>query len=286
MSNPNYRVVYNVVLLDDLHNYFPSLLYQPHQFTTVASVLNYVRVRTMERFNLFNVGEGLFLNSLGAIPTNTVHQARAPEAPLDINIEIEEMGPGTGLGSIGGLGGLGGMSAMESALLPLLRTLYQPTTGLGNQTTFFRQPFGVNGQRFQDVVVRPTQAQIDAGSTLRTLEADSADNCAICQDRMRAEEEIRHLTGCNHDFHRACIDNWYERSVLCPTCRHDIRGPARTTPTLGPQPTPSPSTNQTNAVPQTSNAPTNATTAARRPRETADAESAILRMLFPNMQFL
>lgn len=240
----------------------------------------------MERFNLFNVGEGLFLNSLpglggmgtmGAIPTNTIHRARgpmAPQVPVDINIEVEDFGPGENL------------SPIESALLPLLRTLYQPQPNLGNTTTFFRQSFGglPRTAGFQDVVVRPTQEQINAGSTLRTLDIDSTENCAVCQEPMSQGEDIRQLTGCNHNFHRACIDHWFERSVLCPTCRHDIRGPARNTPTLGPQASP-PTTNQTNAVPQNPNATTNTTTPTRRAREAVDTESAILRMLFPNMNF-
>ena len=39
---------------------------------------------------------------------------------------------------------------------------------------------------------------------------------------------MRTLTACSHQFHRSCIDNWLLReSVVCPTCRHDVREPAR-----------------------------------------------------------
>ena len=41
---------------------------------------------------------------------------------------------------------------------------------------------------------------------------------------------IRTLTACSHEFHISCIDNWLlNRSVICPTCRHDIRDPALAT---------------------------------------------------------
>jgi hypothetical protein len=36
-------------------------------------------------------------------------------------------------------------------------------------------------------------------------------------------EECRRLKPCQHVYHRTCIDQWFLRSVACPTCRHDIR---------------------------------------------------------------
>jgi hypothetical protein len=51
-----YERVYEVGLLDDLHNYFPALLYQHDLFHSVQDVLRYVRQRTIRRFNLFDYG--------------------------------------------------------------------------------------------------------------------------------------------------------------------------------------------------------------------------------------
>ena len=78
---------------------------------------------------------------------------------------------------------------------------------------------------------------IDNGSTMRTLLMDVEESCSICQDRMRQGENIRRLNACQHEFHGACVDNWFlQRSVLCPVCRHDIRDPVPVirSPTLGP----------------------------------------------------
>ena len=36
-------------------------------------------------------------------------------------------------------------------------------------------------------------------------------------------EQVRTLTHCGHRFHVLCIDNWFQRNVHCPLCRHDIR---------------------------------------------------------------
>jgi hypothetical protein len=49
---------------------------------------------------------------------------------------------------------------------------------------------------------------------------------------MRSPEICRRLRPCQHSFHRACIDEWFRRSVFCPSCRHDIRNPTPS-PRLG-----------------------------------------------------
>jgi hypothetical protein len=77
---------------------------------------------------------------------------------------------------------------------------------------------------FQDVVVAPTQAQIDAGSTIvnyADLPRDTS--CAICQEDT-GDSAWRRLH-CNHYFHRGCVDPWFERNTHCPVCRADIREP-------------------------------------------------------------
>ena len=42
--------------------------------------------------------------------------------------------------------------------------------------------------------------------------------CTICLD----ENPNMILDTCNHTFHRACIDQWLEWSVLCPLCRTPV----------------------------------------------------------------
>jgi len=44
-------------------------------------------------------------------------------------------------------------------------------------------------------------------------------NCPICLD----ENPDMVLDNCNHAFHRTCIDQWLELSVLCPLCRAPVR---------------------------------------------------------------
>jgi hypothetical protein len=37
-----YETVYNIGLLDDLHNIFPAILYEPEHFQNVQSLLLYI----------------------------------------------------------------------------------------------------------------------------------------------------------------------------------------------------------------------------------------------------
>jgi hypothetical protein len=76
----------------------------------------------------------------------------------------------------------------------------------------------------QPVTVRPTQNQIDNATYTMILQSNSQDNCAICQDPMEGQQEIRIIDYCGHSFHKNCIDPWFNENVRCPTCRYDIRG--------------------------------------------------------------
>jgi hypothetical protein len=85
---------------------------------------------------------------------------------------------------------------------------------------------GLPASFLEPVVVRPTPAQIDAASEVVSLFASLEGNCAVCQDGLDTGQQVRRLNACGHNFHQECIDTWFERSVQCPVCRHDIREPA------------------------------------------------------------
>lgn len=184
-----YENVYDVRLLDDLHNYFPQLLYRPENFNTVQDVLLYIQRATLRRFNLFDYGRNLYDESNTTIPANT-------------QIRVE-----------------------EADFVPVLRAFINVPNRLTRRTEI--------NNIFQDVIITASQELIEQASTQLTLDEDIEDICPICQDNMRQDELIRKLNVCGHTFHKSCVDNWFlHDSVLCPTCRHDIRQPARVSPLL------------------------------------------------------
>jgi hypothetical protein len=84
-------------------------------------------------------------------------------------------------------------------------------------------------RNFSDpVTVTASTNQINAG--LEPIQAASSP-CAICQEAI-SSGGVR-IRACQHEYHRACIVNWFSMSVRCPVCRHDIRetGPEAQTST-------------------------------------------------------
>jgi len=227
-----YERVYDVNLLDDLHNYFPALLYNQDLFQTVPDVLGYIRQRTIRRFNLFDYGRRQYEARTPAAAHSRAHMApptpvmQPPPVPLRTPMTHTRFTNVNDLTTLIPLLerleqlGLGG-GPMGAA--PMRDTNIIPTNILPVRTGLRQGPLA---GLYEDVVVHASQDVINAASTETTLLQDLEDNCAICQDRMRQGELVRKLTACSHEFHRACIDNWLLRSsVICPTCRHDIRQP-------------------------------------------------------------
>lgn len=123
----------------------------------------------------------------------------------------------------GGLDPLGndmtGLGNSTQLLTNLLGLAFGDTAGgLGGLATG-----GLPASFLEPVVVRPTATQVDAASEVLTLSAPLEGNCAVCQDNLDMGNMVRRLTACTHTFHQECIDTWFERSVQCPVCRHDIR---------------------------------------------------------------
>jgi hypothetical protein len=205
MAN-EYAVVYNVGILDDIHNYFPALLYDHGQFQTVSHVLHYVRSQLHSRFNLYSYGASL-------------HRGVAPPVPA---VPVETR-------ATDGLSLLFSILSNQMPESPRVNTRFIPTDA-------FLDP----------VIVRPTDAIINQHTTLlqgSTLPASS--NCPVCQDSIIGTDVCRRLNQCRHVFHQTCIDQWFQTNVRCPTCRHDIRHVAPVATTAPPS-APAPSFHMSN----------------------------------------
>ena len=238
-----YETLYGVGLLDDLHNYFPALLYDIESFRTVQGVLRYIQDQTRNRFDLFSLGSREYRGRVSppvpppptSVPSvrlnstlndvsgnvNTVNSTFAAASPSSATTRIRQS-PFTTLQYVLNLPDIEEEeNRLTSQLLTtLLRLPMNPILRGGQGMDAFLQP----------IVVRPTAAQIEANTTVGNLVSDEEHACAICQDTLQSEQEGRKLNACGHWFHKHCIDTWLEGNVHCPVCRHDIREPIDATP--------------------------------------------------------
>jgi hypothetical protein len=189
-----YESLYGVGVLDDIHNYFPALLYEPTSFQTVPEVLAYVQLQTRRRFDLFSLGRAAYIRNQ---PRVAVPLYRPARYVYEENVPVN--------------------TAADNILNLFTTMLNSPTLNPGFMNA---------------VIVRPSAETIRANTTLSTTsDADTNAVCAICQDGYEVGVERRSLNACHHAFHKSCIDVWFQENVHCPVCRHDIRVIATATAT-------------------------------------------------------
>jgi len=191
-TNPttNYDYVYNVGLLDDLHNYFPAFLYDSGRFQTTVQVFHYIRSQMGSRFNLPAFGARLagFQQSQ---QTQQTHPATPVTPRREVNVDL---------------------TSVLAGLLDLSRSPIMADISYFNipQTRTFLDP----------IIVRPSDEVLARNTSIVTGENSS---CAICQDNIVSEDMCRRLNTCQHIYHQMCIDTWFQTNVHCPTCRMDVR---------------------------------------------------------------
>ena len=227
MANQN---IYSVQLLNDLHTYFPELLYNFRRFQNVQDVLGYIRAvseispyeRGLQQYRArqrarqgvmpvnryANISNPIIPGTSTVIPSTSTQSTMATTNLSNIPARIRINTSRT--------------DVMDSCLGGLSIILGGANGGI---LTMNEQAAEQQLQAFLDqpVPVYPTGREIDNASTTFITTEQQDDNCAICQDVIESNQSVRCLTYCNHHFHQICIDTWLQRNVHCPTCRHDIR---------------------------------------------------------------
>jgi hypothetical protein len=211
----SYQSYYNIGLLDDLHNYFPDILYGSRgRFRNVDELLEYIRIQTRNRFDLFsnardnrqrnrtplsNSHSHSHSHSLSNNETEILNQIR-----ITLNTEDQ-------------------VNINQQPNINEINDLITPLTSLVN--LLYPQPITQNINNFenlQPVVVYPTQEQITNATSIIEL-PNNTEICIICQYPMTDSQQIRRISYCRHSFHDSCINTYFTTNVRCPICRHDIR---------------------------------------------------------------
>lgn len=257
-SYTSFQSPYGFTLLDELHNFFPELLYDDVLFQDV--IPRYLRHRTHELFPAaFNRQQNMYrlylasnrrsramawqqpamvmpsgprasapaqahIHAVGAAPEP--EPTTAPAAPATpIRPQRPPVAPNAPARPIRTNDVL---TEFVSALMTMpLNNEVPSLNGLNiNQNTgpiwtYMGSAFDL-GTLWSDVTVAPSAEQIAAGSELVNQAAIPADEtCAICLDR--GDNNNWRRLHCSHYFHQDCISRWFAQNVVCPVCRADIR---------------------------------------------------------------
>jgi hypothetical protein len=208
----NTTAPYSVSLFNDLHTYFPDILYNPDRFRTVSQLLQYISRQAQYHGNTFNRNqttyntisppESRLLNPPSIIRTQPpriiAETIIAPSILQEPDTSIQFPAPS-----------MSTSTAISNLLLTELLNYITPP-----RTTRFQDP----------VPVIPTPQQIETATTLEQASQDEEYvQCTICQDMYTEGQAIRTIHHCHHSFHKTCIDSWFQSNTRCPICRYDIR---------------------------------------------------------------
>jgi len=215
---------YPSALLNEVHTYFPALLYDSDNFNTVPQLMSYVQRQMSRNFDVYSNNRNQYLNQVypqtpvnqirrqGTYPPPARRQRLNETIPLMSTVEESEDEDVT--------------PAIAELIVNLLRS----------PATTYRIPgWGGNVQSWlEPIPVRPSSHVLQNNTTILVLSSNLTDNCSICQDTMETGATVRKINHCSHMFHRTCIDTWFITNVHCPTCRHDVRVGASATRTVLP----------------------------------------------------
>lgn len=253
---------YGSILMNELHTYFPAILYQRQRFTSVQNVLEYMEQQMRGRYDLFSMWQNYYNTNNPLAPPYPVQEQQQPhpqqqqesqgyyrsrnsrrwyprnspqpqpqhEAAPRVYVTPPADSPQTNV------------TANSDQLVTSILNTYMPNDefsqfiirsllippSTGNTTTLNPQPF------WEPIVVAPSATQLAAASSTYAAPTRLDTPCAICQDTIAEGDQVRKLNHCDHFFHRSCVDTWFQRNVRCPVCRHDIRSRVvRATATTG-----------------------------------------------------
>lgn len=233
--------VYGVSLLDDLHNYFPDLLYNANYFHSVDDVLSYIAERTEARFNLYQYGRSHYQEpaAAAAAAAAPARQRQGFETPPPQRRQYAAAAAAgaaatpqrtASVASGGGWGGSGNGAASPAPLpsasnhrtatsVAITQLLYSL---LAQPATFTIDEYQIPFSPAQsDVPVVPTAQQILRATSTVTLQPDTV--CSVCQAEFEHGERGTKINHCSHTFHNECIRRWFQENVRCPNCNYDIR---------------------------------------------------------------
>ena len=246
MSN-NYQSVYGVGLLDDLHNFFPAILYTPDVFNTTQDILQYVSTQAREHFNIYSRNLRSFLQQdmrpvevqtatnqtayvprlIGGVPIQTYRRQVQSQLQRSPNITTQPQSRTTPISTQPEITTTRIRYTTTPVTIPLNTADESSTlTSLNALFSLLQPNLEINLENLSPVRVSPTREQIRNATTLRSATPNDVNMCSICQEHYETvdtPDTICTISHCQHSFHNTCLMRWFDENTRCPVCRWDIR---------------------------------------------------------------
>lgn len=237
--NPQmFESVYGFSVLDEVHNFFPELLYDDAIFP--STIMQWMRHRVTTLFPaIYNRNRSLYsiyhANSRLRSYNQWRRESATPAPPLRRNYQTAQVPAATSVDISGapvhGAGVAAPAAALPTQSVAAQRPARTPLTNLFTsvlwEPVYHEMPLenllNLFNTAFTDVPVAPSQEIVERGSTIRPNNEIPADTtCSICQETA-ADDTMWRVLYCGHMYHKQCIDTWFTTHTLCPVCRADIR---------------------------------------------------------------
>ena len=236
---------YGVPLLDQIHTYFPDLLYNNQRFASLPMLFEYVNNQMNLHFNIYNRMHSQY-HIQNAVPAanssasvnypvhpSPITSSNGPTAYMDDDMLLNMLNPSsvqpTSMrspirpqhASASRLGARSILTQLDedlNSLLPGLDNLYPISNIILRASTFTTSPPPRQG------IPRDNLNQYIRAETYEPPTPTDLSNqpiCPICYSTFR-ENNICSIIACNHRFHPNRIQRWFENNHTCPMCRYDL----------------------------------------------------------------
>jgi hypothetical protein len=247
--NPHsFENIYGFSLLDEIHNFFPELLYDDGIFPNDS--LRWMRHRIHRLFpqaytrqqNMYNIysaeprlrdylqwyRENLRLNDMPnfemrepilvpniASPPPPRQRYDADTVPTRVSVDMSGA-PQPAATRQRRATMRTSNNAVPALFTSLLWDIREPRDPIGEGI------LNIFNQALIDVAVAPSAAQIQGASRIEDANTIPEEtNCSICQEH--GEQVAWRILNCGHSYHQQCIDMWFASHTQCPICRADVR---------------------------------------------------------------
>jgi hypothetical protein len=230
---------YTIPILNDLHELYPDILYNPSRFQSGEDVINYVVERGVhhpyeQEYAQYQAARALHEERIEEVPPPQPPRVEQPRVEQPRVEQPQEPAPRQVVRNIR-------LSARElqedweremygavvwrpwhdpNYVAPL--SVPDTQSSMVRLLTSLVNDGIMSGQRSSNPL-RPSADQLRRSTTVRTLTENVEDLCHICHDGMLTGQSVRTIRHCNHMFHQLCIDTWFSSRPTCPACRHDVR---------------------------------------------------------------